>query len=103
MALRPRVLLAAAVVAPLALATACGGSANAAAPAAPAAGGGGIPSGPAPGTQSPSETGSTLLAPLMVTWAQAYHQQHPQDQLAPDRGRQIALVDQANVRLRTWA
>ena len=76
MALRPRVLAAAAAVLPLALAAACSGSAGpallAAAPTAP----GGIPAAPAPGPQHLSETGSTLLFPLLRTWAAAYHQQH---------------------------
>jgi phosphate transport system substrate-binding protein len=75
-ALRPRVLAAVAAVLPLALAAACSGSAGpallAAAPAAP----GGIPAAPAPGPQHLSETGSTLLFPLLRTWAVAYHQQH---------------------------
>ena len=76
MALTPRVLAAAAAVLPLALAAACSGSAGpallAAAPTAP----GGIPAAPAPGPQHLSETGSTLLFPLLRTWAAAYHQQH---------------------------
>jgi phosphate transport system substrate-binding protein len=75
-ALRPRVLAAVAAVLPLALAAACSGSAGpallAAAPTAPGA----IPAAPAPGPQHLSETGSTLLFPLLRTWAVAYHQQH---------------------------
>jgi phosphate transport system substrate-binding protein len=81
MALRYRVLLAAAAAVPLVLVTGCGGGGAAGSAAVPtgalAATGGGIPAGPAPGPQSISETGSTLLAPLMGTWADAYHQQHP--------------------------
>jgi len=79
-ALRSWVLLATAAVVPLMLATACSGSGNAGGPAAPAAAaspGGGIPSGPAPGAQSLSEAGSTLLAPLMNLWVQAYEHQYP--------------------------
>ena len=77
MALRSRVLLAAAVVVPLALATACGGGGNAIVPLAATSQSGSIPSGPAPGPQSISENGSSLLYPLMQEWAGAYHQQHP--------------------------
>jgi len=81
-ALRSRVLLAAAVTVPLVLTTACGsgnaGSAGApSALAADASPGGEIPSGPAPRPQSLSEAGSTLLAPLMGKWAQAYQHQYP--------------------------
>jgi phosphate transport system substrate-binding protein len=75
--LRSRVLLAAAIIVPLALATACSGSGTADSPAAPAAPGGGIPTGPAQGPQSLSEAGSTLLAPVMSTWTAAYHQRYP--------------------------
>jgi phosphate transport system substrate-binding protein len=78
-ALRSRVLAAAAAAAavlPLALAAGCSGSTAPAALAAPAAPGSGIPAGPAPGPQHLSETGSTLLFPLLRTWAAAYHQQH---------------------------
>jgi phosphate transport system substrate-binding protein len=78
-ALRSRLLLAAAAVLPLALAAGCsGGTGNAAVPLTPAAAspGGGIPAGPAPGPQALSETGSTLLYPLLRSWAAAYHQQH---------------------------
>jgi len=78
-ALRSRLPLAAAVVLPLALAAGCsGGTGNAAIPLAPAAAspGGAIPAGPAPGPQALSETGSTLLHPLLRSWAAAYQQQH---------------------------
>ena len=76
MALRPRVLAAAAAVLPLALAAACSGSAGSALLAATPAAPGGIPAAPAPGPQHLSETGSTLLFPLLRTWAVAYRQQH---------------------------
>ena len=78
MALRSRLLLAAAAVLPLTLTAGCsGGTGNAAIPlTAPASPGGGIPAGPAPGQQALSETGSTLLFPLMRSWAAAYHRQH---------------------------
>jgi phosphate transport system substrate-binding protein len=72
-ALRYRVLAAAL---PLALAAGCSGSAVPAAQAAHAGPGGGLPAGPAPGPQSLSETGSTLLWPVLRLWAMAYHQQH---------------------------
>jgi phosphate transport system substrate-binding protein len=73
-----RALLAAVTAVPLALTAACGGGGNAA-PVGALAGapGGRIPAGPAPGPQSLSEAGSTLLNPLMVNWARAYQQQHP--------------------------
>ncbi len=76
MALRYRVLAAVAVVVPLALVTACSGAAGPFVPAAQAAPGGGIPAAPAPGPQALSETGSTLLFPLLDHWAAGYHQQH---------------------------
>ncbi len=77
MALRYRVLAAVAAVVPLALVTACSGAAGPFLPAAvQAAPGSGIPAGPAPGAQALSETGSTLLFPLLRHWAAAYHQQH---------------------------
>ena len=77
MALRFRVLLAAIVTVPLLLATACSGGGNAGSPAASASPRAVIPARPAPGAQSLSVAGSTLLAPLMNRWAQAYNQQYP--------------------------
>jgi phosphate transport system substrate-binding protein len=82
-ALRSRVLLAVATAVPLVLATACSGGGNASSGSASglasalSAPAGPIPSTPAPGSQSLSETGSTLLAQLMGTWAAAYHRQYP--------------------------
>jgi phosphate transport system substrate-binding protein len=86
-ALRYRVLLAVATAMPLVLATACsaggggnGGSGSSAAAVSlsgPGARGGGIPLTPAATPQTLTETGSTLLFPLMGAWATAYHQQHP--------------------------
>jgi len=76
-ALRSRVLATVAAALPLALAAGCsGGTApgEAAAQASPAAS---IPAGPANGPQSLSETGSTLLYPVLRNWAAAYRQQHP--------------------------
>jgi phosphate transport system substrate-binding protein len=81
-ALRYRKLLAVATAVPLVLVTACSGgnagsggtsglSSALSAPAGP------IPSTPGPGSQTLSETGSTLLAQLMGTWAAAYHRQYP--------------------------
>ena len=63
--------------------TACSGGANAGSggtsgsSSALSAPGGPIPSTPAPGPRTLSETGSTLLAQLMSTWATAYHRQYP--------------------------
>jgi phosphate transport system substrate-binding protein len=82
-ALRYRVLLAAVTAVPLTLATACSGSGGPASPNAgglPAASpGSGVAMGstPAAGPQTLSETGSTLLFPLMNDWAAAYHRQYP--------------------------
>jgi phosphate transport system substrate-binding protein len=78
-------LLLAAAILPLAL-TACAARASqaipAAAPAAPAAApstaGQAIPAQPAAPHESLSETGSTLLFPLLHAWAGAYHQRYPQ-------------------------
>jgi phosphate transport system substrate-binding protein len=62
---------------PLALAAGCSGStAPSPAHAAQASPGGSIPASPANGPQSLSETGSTLLFPVLRTWAAAYRQQH---------------------------
>ena len=76
MAPRSRVLAAVAAALLLALAAGCsGGTApgEAAAQASPAAS---IPASPANGPQSLSETGSTLLYPVLHNWAAAYRQQH---------------------------
>jgi phosphate transport system substrate-binding protein len=85
-ALRYRVLLAMAAAVPLVPATACsaagggngdsGGSATAASVSGPGSSGGAIPLTPAT-PQTLTETGSTLLLPLMDAWAGAYHQRHP--------------------------
>ena len=76
-ALRSRVLGAVAAALPLALAAGCsGGTAPGEAAAAQASPTASIPAGPANGPQSLSETGSTLLYPLLRTWAAAYRQQH---------------------------
>jgi phosphate transport system substrate-binding protein len=94
-ALRSRVLLAAAVAVPLALVTACG-TQTAISPVAQAGSGGGIPSGPAPGPQSLSETGSSLLYPLMTTWAAAYHRQHPNVTISTAKpGSKVGIADAA--------
>ena len=76
MALRSRVLAVVAAALPLALAAGCSGGTVPAAQAAQAGPGGGIPAGPAPGPQALSETGSTLLYPVLRNWAAAYRQQH---------------------------
>jgi phosphate transport system substrate-binding protein len=76
-ALRSRVLAAVAAALPLVLAAGCsGGTAPGEAAAAQARPGGGIPAGPAPGPEALSETGSTLLYPVLRNWAAAYRQQH---------------------------
>jgi phosphate transport system substrate-binding protein len=76
-ALRSRVLAVVAAALPLILAAGCsGGTAPGGTTAARASPGSGIPAGPAPGPQSLSETGSTLLYPVLRTWAAAYRQQH---------------------------
>jgi phosphate transport system substrate-binding protein len=79
-ALRYRVLLAVMTAVPLALATGCSGGGNAALPnntGLPSASSGSIPSTPAPGRQTLSETGSTLLYQLMRNWVTAYQGQYP--------------------------
>jgi phosphate transport system substrate-binding protein len=82
-ALRYRKLLAVAAAMPLVLVTACSGGGSASSgstsglSSALSAPGGPIPATPAPGSQTLSETGSTLLAQLMGTWATAYHRQYP--------------------------
>jgi phosphate transport system substrate-binding protein len=80
---RPLVLLAVAVVVPLLIAS-CAAASRPQGPAdaAPPAAGGSIPSAPAPGRQALSETGSTLLFPLMGAWAAGYHRQYPNVSIA---------------------
>ncbi len=76
---RNRTLLAMAAALSLTIA-ACGGSGpqGGAAPPTVSAGAaaGSVPSSPAPARASLSETGSTLLFPLMGAWAAAYHRQY---------------------------
>jgi phosphate transport system substrate-binding protein len=80
---RSRMLLAAAAAIPLSLVAACSGGAGpgpsspAALPAA-ASSGGTLPASPAPGHATLSESGSTLLYPLLASWATGYHAQFPQ-------------------------
>jgi len=76
---------------PLALTAACGasgnpglGSSSVALAAAPDGTGGAIPSAPAQRAESISETGSTLLFPLLRAWAGAYHQRYPQVSITTD-------------------
>ncbi|MGN6172193.1 MAG: hypothetical protein ACTHPS_04490 [Streptosporangiaceae bacterium] len=70
-------LAAVAAALPLVLAAGCsGGTVLGEASAAQAGPGGGIPAGPTPGPQPLSETGSTLLYPVLHNWAAAYRQQH---------------------------
>jgi phosphate transport system substrate-binding protein len=80
-ALRYRALLAVVTAVPLVLATACSGGGNAApgnsTRLSSAGSGGPIPSTPAPGRQTLSETGSTLLYQLMRNWVSAYQRQYP--------------------------
>jgi phosphate transport system substrate-binding protein len=82
-ATRQRMLLAAAAAVPLVLVTACtgGGNVSSGAPPAAAAPGGsgtGISFVPAPQRVSLSETGSTLLYPLLKIWSAAFSRQYPQ-------------------------
>jgi phosphate transport system substrate-binding protein len=80
-AFRSRMLLAAAATIPIALVAACGaapgpGSGNGAdGPASVVAA---LPASPAPGPATISESGSTLLFPLLRTWAARYHSLNPQ-------------------------
>src|SRR5258708_12318565 len=79
-ALRYRVLLSAVAAVPLALVVGCAGSGNPGSPNSAALSpgpGGGIPSAPASAPETLTETGSTLLFPLMGAWASAYHRQYP--------------------------
>jgi phosphate transport system substrate-binding protein len=95
-ALRSRVLaVTAAAAAVLGLATGCSGATTITEVAVPAGPGSGIPPGPAPGPQHLTETGSTLLYPLLRTWAAAYHRQHGNVSIATaatGSGKGIALA-----------
>jgi phosphate transport system substrate-binding protein len=76
-------LLAAAAAVPLVLVTACAGGGNrpgnpSAAAAGPGGSAAGTSSGPAAERVSLSETGSTLLFPLLKVWSAAYSRQYPQ-------------------------
>jgi phosphate transport system substrate-binding protein len=77
---RYRLFLAAAAAIPLLLA-ACGNPGAAAgtpvSPGAAAGPAGSVPAAPASTPLTLSETGSTLLFPLLHTWAAAYHQRYP--------------------------
>src|SRR5260370_40829554 len=78
--LRYRVLLSAVAAVPLALVVGCAGSGNPGSPNSAALSpgpGGGIPPAPASAPETLTETGSTLLFPLMGAWASAYHRQYP--------------------------
>jgi phosphate transport system substrate-binding protein len=83
-ATRQRMRLAAAAAVPLVLVTACtgGGNLRPGTPSAALAGPGGSSAGtssvPAAERVSLSETGSTLLFPLMKVWSAAYSRQYPQ-------------------------
>ena len=83
MAPRSRMLLAAAAAIPL-LAVACSAGASPGQARSPAtaatvaSAGGSLPSSPAPGAVSLSESGSTLLYPLLAAWAAGYHRLYPQ-------------------------
>jgi phosphate transport system substrate-binding protein len=82
-ATRRRMLLGAAAAVPLVLVTACTGGGNlsgipSAATAGPGGSAAGTSSGPAAERVSLSETGSTLLFPLLRVWSAAYSRQYPQ-------------------------
>jgi phosphate transport system substrate-binding protein len=77
MAGRGRMLLMVVVAAFLLGLTACGSGTTGRAGAHLAAGSDGSPAGSAPSASSLTETGSTLLFPLMHTWAAAYRKQFP--------------------------
>jgi PBP superfamily domain len=82
-ALRSRVLAVVAAALPLVLAAGYSGSTSLGeASAAQTGPGGGIPAGPAPGPEALSETGSTLLYPVLRNWAAAYRLQHPNVSIA---------------------
>jgi phosphate transport system substrate-binding protein len=80
---RSRLLFVAAAAIPLVLA-ACSSGASAGQVSSPGvtatavSAGGSLPSSPAPGPVSLSESGSTLLYPLLASWADGYHGQYPQ-------------------------
>ncbi len=86
MATRQRTLLAAAASVPLVLVAACTGGGNVGSGAPPAAAPGGSGTGisfvPSPQQVSLSETGSTLLYPLLKIWLAAYSRQYPQVSVA---------------------
>jgi len=75
-------LCAAAALTPLALAAACGSSGTPGSSASPTTSSSSpaaaVPTAPASASVSLSETGSTLVYPLIGTWATAYHTQYPQ-------------------------
>ena len=77
MAGRGRMLLMVVVAAFLLGLTACGSGTTGRAGGHLATASDGSPAGSAPSASSLTETGSTLLFPLMRTWAAAYHQQFP--------------------------
>jgi phosphate transport system substrate-binding protein len=81
-ACRFRAMLAVVIAVLLALVAGCSGaairsSASLALLSSPAPPGSGIPRGPAPADVTLAETGSTLLYPLLRTWATAYHHSYP--------------------------
>jgi phosphate transport system substrate-binding protein len=83
-ATRSRMLLALAAAIPLGLTAACGSAPGprAVTPPPPASAvddtAGGLPSAPGPESVSLSESGSTLLYPLLRAWAARYHALYPQ-------------------------
>jgi phosphate transport system substrate-binding protein len=104
---RSRMLLAAAAAIPL-LAVACGGAPGPGQASSPAiaatvaSADGSLPASPAPAVVSLSESGSTLLYPLLAAWAAAYHRQYPQLTIttaATGSGAGIADASAGTVRL----
>ncbi len=96
MAGRSRMLLMVLVVAFVLGLTACGSGATGRAGAHVAAASDGNPAGSAPPAASLTETGSTLLSPLMQTWAAAYQRQFPDVTVKTAATNSTAGIDDAS-------
>jgi phosphate transport system substrate-binding protein len=97
---RYRILLAIAAAVPFMLSGAACSSGNSpnpvTAPSSAGSGGGGIPLTPAPGPQTLSEAGSTLLKPVMGTWATGFHGQYPNVVINPAGGGSTKGIGEAS-------